>query len=137
MDEGYQSVAATINKKKVIKNVSKAAITEYIGHGVDRMSVIERSNTMMLLMDQTRIVVPLALRKKLVGREHMAHSGVTRMRNSIRAKYFWPGIEADIKRLVEACKPCQLQQRAQRREPNRPVLEHVSRPMQARGIDFF
>ena len=101
---GYQMVAETIEKKKereVIKTVSKATITnQYIGLGVERMSVIMNCDTMIMLMDQTRIVVPLAMRKKLLGREHLAHSGVTRMSNKIRANYFWPGIEADMKRMV-------------------------------------
>ena len=139
LDEGYQSVAETIKKKvdkEVYKTLSKAAIFEYIGYGVERMSVIEKGNTKILLMDQTRIVVPLTMRKKLLEREHLAHSGVTKMSNRIEAKYFWPGIEADVKRMVEACESCQLHQRAQRREPNRPALEHVSLPMQAIGIDF-
>ena len=72
------------------------------------MSLIQKGDTMIILMDQTRIMVPQAMRKKLLGREHLAHSGVTRMSNIIRAKYFCPGIEADVKRLVEACEPCQL-----------------------------
>ena len=84
---------------------------------------------MIMLKDQTRIVVPQAMRKKLLEREHLGHS-------NIRAKYFWPGIEADVKRMVEACEPCQLHQRAQEREPNRPALEYVTRPMQAVGINF-
>ena len=103
LDEGYQSVAETIKKKvdkEVYKTLSKAAILEYIGYGVERMSVIEKGNTKILLMDQTRIVVPLTMRKKLLEREHLANSGIIRMSNSIRAKYFWPGIEVDIKRLV-------------------------------------
>ena len=104
---------------------------------MERMSVIEKGDTKILLMDQTRIVVPLTMRKKLLEREHLAHSGVTKMSNSIRAKYFRPGIVADVKRMVEACEPCQLHQRAQRREPNRPALEHVSQPINAIGINFF
>ena len=62
--------------------------------------MIEKGDTKILLMDQTRIVVPLTMRKKLLEREHLANSGIIRMSNSIRAKYFWPGIEVDIKRLV-------------------------------------
>ena len=42
---------------------------------------------MIMLKDQTRIVVPQAMRKTLLEREHLAHSGVTRISNSIRAKY--------------------------------------------------
>ena len=77
------------------------------------------------------------MRKKLLDREHMAHSGTTKMSASIRAKYFWRGIEKDVKTLVEACEPCQLHQRRQQREPIRPALEYKSRQMQAIGIDFF
>ena len=92
---------------------------------------------MIMLMDQTRIVVPHTMQQRLLEMEHLAHSGILNMSNSIRTKYFWPGIEADVKGMMEACKPCQLHQRAQRRELNRPALEHESRPMRAIGIDFF
>ena len=63
---------------------------------------------MILLMDQTRIVVHEAMRKRLMDREHLAHPGVNKMLASLRAKYFWPGIEGDVKRIVEGCEPCQL-----------------------------
>ena len=54
-DEGYQRVAETIESKKakeIIKTVSKATITEYIGLGVDRISVIKKGETMTMLKDQ-------------------------------------------------------------------------------------
>ena len=79
LDEGYQSVAVTIKQKKdkeVYKTVTTAAIKEYIGYGVERMSVIEKGDTMIMLMDQTRIVVPQKMRKRLIDREHLAHSGI-------------------------------------------------------------
>ena len=75
--------------------------------------MIEKGKMMILLMDQTRIVVAQTMRKKLMEREHMAHPGVTKMQNSLRAKYFWPGIEGDMKRIVEGCEPCQLHMRSQ------------------------
>ena len=101
------------------------------------MSVIEKGESMILLMDQTRIVVPEAMRRKLMDREHLAHPGVNKMLASLRAKYFWPGIEGDIKRIVEACEPYQLHMPSQARDPHRLALEYVSRPMQAVGINFF
>ena len=140
MDEGHQWVAETIKQKKdkeVYKSVTTAAIDEYIGLRVERRSVIEKGDTMIMLMDETRINVPQTMRRKLMEREHLTHSRINKMSAGIRAKYFWPGIEADVKRMVEACEPCQLYNRAQSREPHRPALEHVSRPMQAIGINFF
>ena len=56
---------------------------------------------------------------------------------SMRAKYFWPDIEKDVRRVVESCEPCQLHMNSQVRDPHRLSLGYVSRPMQAIGIDFF
>ena len=111
LDKGYQSVALMVKQKtgeEVYKTLSKAAIKEYVGLGIERMSVIEKGKSMILLMDQTRIVVPQTMRKRLMDREHMAHPGVTKMLASLRAKYFCPGIKGDVKRVVEGCEPCQL-----------------------------
>ena len=72
-----------------------------------------------------------------MDREHLAHPGINKMQNSFRAKYFLPGIEANIKRIVESCEACQLHMRSQARDPHRPALEYVSRAMQAIGINFF
>ena len=57
--------------------------------------------------------------------------------DSLKAKYFWPGIEKDVRRVVESCEPCRLHMNSQARDPHRLSLEYVSRPMQAIGIDFF
>ena len=99
--------------------------------------MIERGNTMIMLMYQSRIVVPMTMRKKLLHREHLGHSGTTRISASIRAKYFWPGIEKHVKTLVEACETRQIHQSRQQREWIRPALGCVSCPMQAIGINFF
>ena len=133
-------VAETIklkNDEKTYKSLSKHAIREYLGTGVERMSVIERGDSMILLMDHTRIVVPGSMRRQLMDREHLPHPGINKMLASLRAKYFWPGIEGDVKRLVESCEQCQKFMRSQARDPYRLSLERVSRPMQAVGIDFF
>ena len=59
-----------------------------MGLRIERMLVIEKGDSMTLLMDQTRIVVPQTMRKRLMDREHMAHPGINKMQRSIRAKYF-------------------------------------------------
>ena len=105
LDKGYQSVAMTVKKKtgeEVYKTLSKAAIKECVGLGIERMSVIKKGNSVIFLMDQTRIVVPQIMKKSLMDREELAHQGINKMSRSIRVKYFWPWIEADLKRMVEA-----------------------------------
>ena len=91
---------------------------------------------MIMLMDQTRSVVPKAMRKRLMDRDHLAHPGINKMVAGLRAKYFWPGIEKNVRRVVEGCKPCQVHMNSQASDPHRLTLKYVSRPMQAIGINF-
>ena len=75
-----RGVAKTVEDKtelKIIKTVSNTAITEYIGLGVDKMSVIKKGETMIMLKDQTRIVVPQAMRRTLLERESIWHTAVS------------------------------------------------------------
>ena len=59
LDKGYQSVTETIKQKdkEVYKTLSEAAIEEYIEHGVERLSVIKKGDTTIVLKDQTSFVV--------------------------------------------------------------------------------
>ena len=52
------------------------------------MSVIEKGESMIMLMDQTRIELPETMRKRLMDREHLAHPGQSKILASMRAKYF-------------------------------------------------
>ena len=92
---------------------------------------------MILLMDQTRIVVPETIRKRLMNREPLAHPGINKMLAGLRAKYFWPGIKKDVRLVKEVCKPCEGHMNSQARDPHRLSLEYMSRPMQAIGIKLF
>ena len=42
------------------------------------------------------------------------HTGIDRTMNSVQADWFWPGMTADIRRLVNTCKGCQV---AEHRNP--------------------
>lgn len=35
------------------------------------------------------------------------HTGITRMTNNIRRKYYWPGMEADVRKFINKCHLCQ------------------------------
>ena len=48
LDKGYMSVAMTVKQEtgqEVYKTLSKAAINEYVGQGIERMSVIKKGKT--------------------------------------------------------------------------------------------
>ena len=139
-DMGYKEVANLIEGKADVdrtKTMNSTAVKEYIGQGLERMFLIRKEGVNIILMDQTRIVVPRAMRETLLAREHLTHSEHTKMGNSIMVKYFRPGMDRDVKKTVEASIPCQKHGPSQQREPNRPALKYLDRPMMSVGIDFF
>lgn len=60
------------------------------------------------VMYRDRSVVPKQFRRQILSRLHKAHPGIVRMKSLARCFVFWPGIDADIKSLVDSCTPCQL-----------------------------
>ena len=85
-----------------LKTLDNSPVQEYIGQGIERMLLIVKDNVKIILKDQTRIVVPKAMREVILQRENGLHSGQNKMSNIIRVEYFWPGIEGDVKNTVEA-----------------------------------
>ena len=118
MWEAAEKDEGTIENKKeleIIKTVSKDNVTEYLGLWLDIILVINEGDTMIMLNHQSRIVVTTAIRETLLEREHLSDSGITRISTSIRTKYFWLGIEGNVKRMVESCEACKMHQLDQQR----------------------
>ncbi len=69
---------------------------------------------------RTVLVVPAALVDKLVHETHGAllagHEGITKTKERLLQSYFWPNMDKDISRHIQACQLCQA-----RRKDVRPV----------------
>jgi hypothetical protein len=70
-----------------------------------------------LLIKVDRIVVPEALRAKLLDCLYHAHNGVVATLRLARDSLFWPGITNDIKRKVSHCEACRKHDGNPQREP--------------------
>ena len=57
-----------------------------------------------------RVVVPVALRTKVLDELHDVHPGVVRMKALARSYVWWPGIDQDIENVVRCCQTCQANQ---------------------------
>jgi hypothetical protein len=53
-----------------------------------------------------RIVVPPAIRNKVVEHFHQFHPGIVRMRQLMRQFVWWPGMDGDIQKHVSSCSSC-------------------------------
>ncbi|XP_015269762.1 PREDICTED: uncharacterized protein K02A2.6-like [Gekko japonicus] len=54
-----------------------------------------------------RVVVPHALRQRVLQALHEAHPGIVRMKGLARSYVWWPGIDAEVEAWVKRCQPCQ------------------------------
>ena len=68
-----------------------------------------------LLLRGTRIVIPGPLREEMLRHIHSGHQGLVKCRERARQSVWWPGLSAQLERLVKRCTVCRksLQQRPQ------------------------
>ena len=59
-----------------------------------------------VLLRENRVIVPTALRMKVLKLLHASHIGMTRMKSLARSHVWWHNIEADIERCFKQYKPC-------------------------------
>ena len=83
-----------------------------------------------------RIVIPVALRERVLDNLHSAHQGVTSMSSRALATVFWPGITASIEMARSGCRTCHRNAPSQAKlPPNEPELPKA--PFEKVCGDFF
>ena len=70
----------------------------------------------ILIMDD-RLVIPKALRRRIVNNLHSAHQGITSMLNRASQSLYWPGMVADIRNRRLNCERCNELASSQPKEP--------------------
>jgi transposase InsO family protein len=58
----------------------------------------------------TRVVIPSALRRRVLNEIHQGHPGVGRMRALARSYVWWPGLDEDLEAVAKSCQTCALNQ---------------------------
>lgn len=88
-----------------------------------------------ILLRGTRIVLPESLRNKAIELGHEGHPGMTKMKQRLRAKVWWPKMDTQIEKFVKQCKGCTLVGAPNAPEPLK-MTELPSKPWQHIAIDF-
>ena len=70
-----------------------------------------------LVLRGTRIVIPKALRNRVLTLAHEGHPGIVGMKSRLRPKVWWPGIDKDIERHCKSCYGCQMVGQPSKPEP--------------------
>ncbi|XP_040066107.1 uncharacterized protein K02A2.6-like [Ixodes scapularis] len=89
-----------------------------------------------LVLRSNKIIIPTAIRSKILNLLHTAHAGKDKMKRRAREILFWPGINADIDREHDKCSKCE---KYKSRNAKMPLLSHAlpTLPWQLVGTDFF
>jgi hypothetical protein len=87
-----------------------------------------------LLLKNSRIVIPTAMRVDILDKIHAAHQGISKCRERAKNSVWWPGLSKELEDLVRSCPVCNKEQ-VNRAEPliTTPLPE---RPWQKVAVDL-
>lgn len=81
----------------------------------------ELSTTNDILLRGNRIVLPKSLQTKAVLLAHEDHAGITRTKQRLRSKLWWPKMDAFVEEHINKCHACQVTGNPSRPEPVQPT----------------
>ena len=70
-----------------------------------------------LILRGTRMVIPRALRPRLLEIAHEGHPGIVQMKQRLRTKVWWPKIDRDAEKFCRSCFGCQVVSKPPHPEP--------------------
>ena len=70
-----------------------------------------------LVLIETRIVIPCTLRPRVFMLAHEGRLGIVSMKQRLRCKVWWPGIDREAERFCKTCHSCQLVSQPAHPEP--------------------
>ena len=101
---------------------------------IDLQSELYEAERVILRLN--KIVAPASLRKKIIRVAHnQGHLGISKTKEMIHQKYWWPGMNIQIEESVKGCFECQISTNAKRTEPAK-MTELPTRPWSSVEVDF-
>jgi hypothetical protein len=88
-----------------------------------------------LLLRSQRLVIPQALRARIIALAHVGHQGITKTKALIRSRVWYPGIDRQVEQAVRICRECQANVDRQKFEPLKPSPMPAG-PWQELNADF-
>ena len=89
-----------------------------------------------LLFKGQRLIVPSALRSKVLQVLHRSHMGVTKTQDRARSTFFWVGISKEIENVIGNCEVCQKYAKRQPKECQGHVQD-ISEAWESTATDLF
>jgi len=132
-DEDYQSVLTALVAGKTPASLPPRHPAKLFSNVWGALSV---HDDILLMYGSSRMVIPRAMRTRILALLHKPHAGITKTRQAAQRLYFWPGMTVDIKRVVESCPKCQSLRPSLPLEPLQDFPQ-ASGPMTDVAVDLF
>ena len=96
----------------------------------------KRLHCTMVFYLRVRVIVPKAMRSEILSRIHSSHQGIVPCLRKAKDIVFWPGMNSEIKALVESCSICA---EFQAKNASQPMQSHQipDRPWSKVATDWF
>ena len=89
-----------------------------------------------LLFRMNQIIIPRSLQRKVIkAAHHLGHLGMTKTKQMIRGKYWFPTMNSMIEQIIGQCYECQVTTKQHRREPVK-VTDIPKKPWDVVAVDF-
>ena len=95
----------------------------------------ELSIVKSLVMRGTRIVIPRDLQQDIIVLTHEGHQGLTKTKQYLRSRVWFPSMDRKTTEYIETCRPCQAANSRCNPEPLKPS-QMPDRPWQKLAMDF-
>ena len=120
LDEVKQFTQSDATLRKVIEVVRTGRWHDTDGVDISSVRAIRNELTVSdndILLRDTRLVIPTALRSQVIQLAHEGHQGITKTKALLRSKVWFPGMDRDTETVVQRCVPCQANSNRRMMEP--------------------
>ena len=132
-DNDYQKIREAIESSVLVKKLPSDHPAKTMQSVWSRLSTLDS----LILYDGNRMVIPESYRPIILDMLHKSHAGISRTRQLAQRLYFWPGINAEIKRMIDGCSSCQELRASQPTEPIRILKTLATQPFSHLVADLF
>ena len=91
----------------------------------------------MVVVDSTRLYIPVKARDEVLETLHITHLGVAKMCAAARNLFYWPHLRRDVEKVVQGCEACQVFSPSKPREEQLQHGDFATRPMSQLAFDLF
>ena len=140
-NEPYKEIIEAVKQGVDLRSLPPDHPARAFANVWDHLGISSYGTTPILVYDSKRIVIPHDAVGALLRKIHNAHQGIVKTRKLAQQLYYWPGMNNDIKQMVENCSACQRFRPSQPRE-RFVEQEHDEEtlslyPMAAVALDYF